>query len=700
MPDLLFEIGTEELPPSLIENLSCQILENIQKGLTKFNIDTNSKKIKIFNTPRRLAFYIKDLPESQKPKTEEIRGPSAEKAYDPNGNPTEALIGFAKRYNINKEQLTKKKINNTEYIFATIQTPARNIKNILIQILPESIKDTTGTKFMRWGKYEEKFSRPIRWILAIIDNEIINFNFAGVESSNYTIGHRILSNKKITINNPSEYEEILESNFVTPSREKRKEKIKQLLIEEAGRAKGVPIIEEQLLEEVINITEYPDSLIGKFDSEFLLLPTCVIKTVLNSHQKYFALADPNNKNSLLPNFITITNTKSKNNDEIKKSNEKVIKARLKDAQFFFQEDLKFPFDYNTRKGKLEKITFQKGLGSVLEKVERITKLSEYIYEALQPYSKLSCTKNDVIEASKLCKLDLTTHMVFEFPELQGEIGGIYAQEKGYSKLICNGIKEHYTNTRQDNDIAQIIGIADKLDNILSLFAIDKIPTGSADPFSLRGQTQWLILNIESLQDKYKAIFNISEVINHFKDNLTKGNLKEKLTDKKIREVKDFLIERLKLIYKARIGCSQDLIDAVFSVGDPLNNIYVTKDKIVLLNERYSKPKAEDKAFLIAAKRLVRIIEPEVNGNVDINSLTNEHEKELLKKFEDLSNKKYKNIQDFLNDLSKLTEPINTFFDKVLVNDPDPNIKQIRQALLKKGKDIFERICDFNQIVER
>lgn len=706
MADLLFEIGTEELPPALINSLTDQITGNITAKLKENELPFNEADLRKFYTARRIAIYIPNLPEKQETKKIEVKGPDKSKAFNESGLPTQAAIGFAKKYNLEPKDLILKKVNDTEYVFVSIQTGGKETKELLAKILPESIYKTSGEKFMKWGSYEETFARPIRWIVSLLDNKIIDFTYAGIKSNSYSFGHRFLSNKEIKIETPRFYEKTLEENHIIPSQEKRKRLIEELIDKEAKTVDGIPIIEPVLLEEVVNITENPQSLLCSFDDSFLSLPGCIIETVLRKHQRYFVLTNSKDKTKLLKHFVVITNGTEKNNEifksQIKKGNEKVVRARLNDAKFFFEDDLKEPFNYEVRATKLSKIGFQKGLSSMLEKVNRILQLSIHIYEKIkeQAKEKFSLNKEDLTTAIKLCKLDLTTKMVFEMPELQGTIGSIYAKQNGYPKNISESIEEHYFNTNKNNILAQIIGITDKLDNIICLFSINKIPSGSADPFALRGQTSWIFANIEAIQEQYNIDFRLKDLIYTFKEKVTGSEIKSKVTNETINKIQEFLTERLKLIYKSSTNTTNDIVEATFTVSDPLNNIRATKEKIELLNKHFINPNEKDKAFYKAAQRLVRIVEQNTNGNLDLSNLKLDAEMELLKRLKEISSKEHKDSNELLLDFYTLTNPINNFFEKVLVNDPDPKTKQARQALLKKGKELFENICDFNKITER
>ncbi len=711
MPELLFELGAEELPPDSLITLSNQIFNNICKQLNEQSISFNKTNTTIHATPRRIVISLKDLPVEQPLKTLEIKGPDKSKSFDTNGTPTQAAIGFAKKHKLEPKDLIIKKINDIEYVFALTQAGGSKTKEILGNILPESIRQTTGKKFMRWGSYNETFSRPIRWIIALFDNEIIKLNFASIESSNYTYGNKFLRNNKLYISSYKDYKETLLNNFVILNTSERINKITNDLENEAKKINGIALINKELVEEVANITEYPSPIVCSFNKEFLSLPSCIIETVLKKHQKNFITKD--SKNNLLPNFIAFTNGADVINKEkqdfikkqIQRGNEKVVKARLSDAQFFFKEDLKRTFQYNERIKDLSKITFQKGLGSLENKVSRLTEISKYIYDKLKETTPINEPLEDILTTTRLCKLDLSTHMVFEFTELQGEIGAVYAKINGFNENISQGIIEHYyprfINDKYPQTFCGLIcGLADKIDNLVCLFLIGKIPSGSADPFALRRQAQAIIEH--TLNKNLKL--NISDLINHTKEKIQTTALKNNSGIDIEKKINEFLTQRF-ISTMEILGFESDLILSVTSITNPLEDLVKAKDKILALKESFSSGKNEKlQPFLVAAKRLVRIVEETTNGHLIKNDLQTEHEKLLFEKLEDLENKankeQYKTTLEYLNALTSLTQSINLFFDNVLVNDPNPKIKQTRQALLKKGKLLFERICDFNQIQER
>lgn len=699
--DLIFEIGTEELPPGFIDTLSDQIKNNILKSLNENEIPFNESAIKTFSTPRRIAFYIPDLPEETEIKEIEIKGPPKNKAFDLNNNPTEIAIGFSKKYNQTPDKLIVKKVNEVEYIFIKHKKGGTKVLEELKTILEQSLKSITGEKLMKWGDNTEKFVRPLRWILAIFGEEIIDFSYANLKSSNKTFGHRFIKSGELEIKDPKEYIDKLRNNNVIALKKERKKEIEDLLekkIKELKKSKSENF--NSMVETVTSITEYPGLVECTFEKDFLKLPSIVIETVLEKHQKYFVLKEDNELSNV---FLVITNGTEQNSRESKKhiikGNEKVAKARLNDAIFFYAEDQKRPFTYEERIKDLEKITYQKEIGSMKNKIDRIVLLSKFIYENINKGRKLPIDIQDILETAKLCKLDLTTQMVFEMPELQGIIGSIYAHNCKYKEVVCNGIKEHYLSTSAKNLTAQIVGIADKLDNLFCLFSINKIPTSSSDPFALRGQTQWILNVVDIIQDTYNLEFNLSEIIDLYPNHIQDEKLKKLITAPVINSIKNFISERLKQNIHLRTG-STDIAEAVFSVSNPLANTKTALEKILFLKSRFENPSEEDKNFLIAAKRLVRIVDDSANGSADLNLLKIEDEKILLNLFKEIENKKYSSSEEYFETLKKLTSPINSFFDNILVNDPDPKIKQARHSLLKKGKTLFEKIGDFNLIVER
>lgn len=703
--NLLFEIGCEELPPSLLSNLANQVKQNVTSKLKELDIPFNENEIESYYTPRRLTLIISNLPQVQEEKEIEIKGPPKNRAFDESGKPTQVAIGFSKKYNITPEELITKDVNGAEYIFVKTKTGGKDLKEVFSEILPESIRKTTGDKLMKWGDYNDKFIRPIRWIVSLFGDEVIKFKYANVESGNKTLGHRFLSSGELEIKEIKSYKEILERDGkVLINNTVRKEKTVSLVKECNKKEVGLDELSNPTLAETVtNITEFPSSVICEFDNEFLELPDIVTETVLDKHQKYFVIKKDGkltNKFTVITNGTDLQSSSAK--DNIKSGNEKVARARLNDALFFYKDDQKRPFTYEERGSDLENISFQKGFGSMKSKVERLAKLSTFIYEHLSQMTKLSCTKEDVLTAAKLCKLDLATQMVFEMPELQGEIGGIYAKNYGHSDAIGKGISKHYNQISFDNEVGNIIGLADKLDNIICLFAINKIPSSSSDPFGLIIQAELCIETVEVLftNSASKIKLNLLEIIDNYSKTVNCKIVNEKLEPETIKKVKSFLVDRLKLVYKRKKISTPDIIDSALSTGNPLNKIYQTTDNIKLLNKCFQSPSEEDKNFLIAAKRLVRIVDKSANGNLDKSLLSSDCEKVLLSKLEEIGSKEYSSTEEYYKDLKNLTTPINNFFDNVLVNDKDPKIKQARHSLLNKGKMLFEKICDFNKIVER
>lgn len=684
MPDLLLEIGTEELPPNLIDLLLNQLKTNILTILKEHSVEVDKEDIKEFSTPRRIAIYIKNLPLKTKDKTTEIKGPPKNKAFDESGKATQVAIGFAKKYSLEVSDLSLKNFNGIDYIFITHQEKGEKLKNILEDKLPDALKKITGDKLMKWGNNNDKFIRPIRWVLAILDNEIINFNFATVKSGNKTYGHRFLASGETEIIDPKDYISTLEKNYVFADGEARKEKIRELLDNETRLLNtSLSSGSKSLLEVVCKICEYPKIIKCDFDEEFLNLPDIVIETVLEKHQKYFVLYKDK---KIISQFLVITNGTGKD-ENIKTGNEKVAKARLNDAQFFFEEDLKRPFTFEERKKDLEKISFQKGLGSLKDKTERIISYSCAI--ATDIFNIDSNNINDIITAAELSKIDLTTHLVFEMPELQGVIGRIYAG-RNTTESVSRSIEEHYSNTNTYSELSTIIGIADKIDNILCMFSLNKIPTSSSDPFGLINQIDWILKTCESGS---LSIIQLLEVY-YKKSNHLNIPIEHK------NKVLEFIDNRLKVYLKEKCG-NNDYIEAVLTSKNSIENISLTISRLeALMNLNLSND------FLQAAKRLIRIVSNETQRNkINENLFKTNEENKLYEAFLSVQKTKteFTKKEDYIKyfeNLKPLTKDINLFFDNVLVNDKDESIKNNRMALLNLGKTLLFELCDFNKIIER
>ena len=663
MSKYLLEVGVEELPYKFIPMAISQLKEGFKNFLETNKVEY--KDIKVMATPRRLAVIVDGLSASQPDVEKVIKGPIATVAYDENKNLTKAGEGFAKKNGINPEDLYVE----DNYLYAKISVKGRNTKDLLQENVPVIFSKLQGPHFMRWSSNDVKFSRPIRWVLSILDGEEIKIKIIDKESSNLTNGHRF-SKQNIIINNPDEYLSKLKDAYVIVNQVERKAKILELTKIEADKLNAVTKISDDLLEEVTFICEYPVAVTCSFDEEFLTIPQEVAVTVMETHQRYFALYTKEGK--LINKFVTITNYIGNDFENIKAGNLRVIKARLDDAVFFFKEDTKKPLESYIE--NLKGMTFQKGMGSVYDKTQRIIKLSEKISSAL------GVNKPSVKRTAELCKADLATNLVFEFTELQGFIGADYARVLGESAEVAEGIKEHYFPLNADSETAktiegQIVGIADKIDTICAVFASGRKPTGSSDPLGVRRAALGIIKTI--LEHNLKL--DLSELI---KDSLALLPIQAECK----KDIEEFFVQRLIIFlnndYKKTVleSCSSN---------NPCRNLCDYVERVQAVSE------LDNPALLENANRVLRILKEEVNAEVNESLFSFDAEKNL---YNEVKKVNYTgDYKKYLNDLINLNPVVTKFFDDVLVMDNDEKIKNNRLALLNGLKNKYIILTDFSKL---
>lgn len=658
MSKYLLEVGVEELPYKFIPMAISQLENGFKTFLESNNVKYDN--IKVMATPRRLAVIIDGLASSQPDIEKVVKGPIATVAYDENKNLTKAGEGFAKKNGVEPKDLYVE----DNYLYAKISIKGKNTKDLLAENVPQIFAKLQGPHFMRWGTNDVKFSRPIRWVLSILDNEEVKIRIIDKDSSNITNGHRF-STQNIVINNPDEYVSKLREAYVIVDPAERKERILELTKKEADKLNAVTKISDDLLEEVTFIVEYPVAVTCNFDEEFLTIPQEVAVTVMETHQRYFALYAKDGK--LTNKFVTITNYIGNEFENIKAGNLRVIKARLDDAVFFFKEDTKKSLEAYVE--NLKGMTFQKGMGSVYDKTQRIIKLAQ----------KLNPSET-VKRAAELCKADLATNLVFEFTELQGFIGADYARVSGEKPEVCEGIKEHYFPLNADSETAksiegQVVGIADKIDTICAVFAAGKKPTGSSDPLGVRRAALGIIKTI--LEHDLKI--NLSELIDNALELLpVKADCKS--------DVEEFFVQRL-IIFLAN-DYKKEVLEAC-----------ATKNPCVDLSDYLARIKAvstlNDEKLLENANRVLRILKDEVNNKVETSLFVLDAEKDLFKAVEAIS---YNNdYAQYLQELIKINPVVTKFFDDVLVMDKDEKIKNNRLALLNELKNKYIILTDFSKL---
>ncbi len=674
MNKYLLEIGTEELAykfiPSAMEQLKIEFSKTLEENEIKFS------DIKVYATPRRLAVIIENIAEKQEDIEKTIKGPIANIAYDENGNLTNAAIGFANKNGINPEKLYKQ----DNYVWAKIEQKGKDTKELLKSAVPNIILKLKGTHFMRWADLDIKFQRPIRWIVSLFNEEKVEIEIANIKSSNITRGHRF-SKTEIEIKNPDEYLAVLESANVIADVQKRKETIVKLAKEKAKEIGADIAIDEDLLDEVTFITEWPIPVICSFEEKYLQIPEKVVVTVMAVHQRYFPLYK---EGKLLNKFITISNYVGDTFENIKAGNERVVKARLEDAIFFVQEDTQKPLLAYLE--ALKGVTFQKGFGSVYDKTQRICQLSKSIAK------ELNIPTQTIERTALLCKADLVTKLVFEFTELQGYIGADYALRSGETKEVSKGIMEHYFPLNADSEVAesiegQVVGIADKIDTVVTVFADGKKISGSQDPLGVRRATLGILKTILNKDLKINLTQLLKQTIE-----LLPVQIEDK--NKLFETVKSFMEQRLIILLSDKY--KHDILEACISGKDVLSDLKDLTVRLDIVSDIVNKETYSQ--FHESINRIIRLIKTENDFTAVKEDLF------VIQAEKDLYNEA-KNINENTLDYNQLEEKlvkiipfITEFFDKVLVMDKDENIKQNRLNLLYSIKQKFAKLADFSKIV--
>lgn len=682
-PSLLLEIGTEEIPARFLYGGMLKLKDAAEKIFSDSRIPC--KSIKTYSTPRRLAL-LAELDETQQAVEKEVWGPPVNAAFDNNGNPTKAAEAFAKSHNISVTNLLKKEKGKGIYIAAVIKEPAQPTENLLPELLPKIILSLNFPRSMRWGSGNIRFARPIHWILALYHNKKVQFEIDGIKSSAATRGHRFLSPASFELKDIKTYANLLRNNFVILDTEERKKIIIEDSIKLASTIHALMIEDIDLLNHVANLVEHPVSILCDFPAAYLSLPKELLITVMKGHQKYFALQDETG--NLINHFIVVSNTKIDNAETVKKGAEKVIKARFEDARFYYEEDKKTSLI--DRLEKLKKVIYHEKLGTIYDKSMRIAAIASSIAD------KCMAEKKEAIHtASILCKTDLISGVVGEFPELQGIMGGYYAINDGYGKEIVTAISEHYKpafsgDSAPVSKIGAVISLADKIDNLTSFFGIGLMPTGTEDPFALRRQA---IGTISILTDKRLPV-TINELLN---ESLQVCGINNK--NDVLKNLTAFFEQRMEQILTSA-GYPQDAVQSVLSYSNiyPVHTIRERLDAVMRL-----KADADYEPFLLSVKRINNIAPKGETSrlNSDLFAVEEERllftaEKAVRVEVESLTteNKYYEAV----NALKNLKEPINNFFDKVLVMDKNEEIKNNRLALIKEIQYIAVQIADFSKLI--
>ncbi len=688
--DFILEIGTEEIPARFMGPAISQIEE-----LTRSWLDENRlvcAGVAAYGTPRRLAVYLTGLAEKQKEFIEEVKGP-AEKAAFAAGKPTKAAEGFARSQGVGVADLIVKETPNGAYVFAVKKQTGQDTRQVLPELCLRIVNGLSFPKPMRWGHKEIRFARPIRWLLGLFGQEILPFEVEGLAAGRITYGHRFLSKGAIRLRRASEYQAKLKEAFVIVNHRERKQVIWDQVTALAAREGGEVVPDDELLEEVTQLLEYPTALCGTFPEEYLQLPKEVLITSMREHQRYFPVVRPDGR--LLAKFITLRNGTEKFLEVVKEGNEKVLKARLADAKFFYDEDLKIPLRDNTE--KLRKIIFHENLGTVYEKVERIGALGRHL--ALEIGINDQEVLDDLNQAAYLCKADLVTDMVYEFPELQGIMGKEYALHSKLKTTVAEAIFEHYLprfagDALPATPVGRIIGIADKIDTIVGCFAIGIQPTGSQDPYALRRQA----LGICHTALEAKLNFSLADLINKVY-HCYAGKIRAKLSLVKTREeVQEFFKQRLRNIFTDR-GLSFDVVDAVLAAGH--DRFPDTLSRAEALTNLRSQDVFD--RLLTAYTRVSNLaknaVSDQINPQLFATDVENVLFTEYVKAREEmqvfLAECQYR---QFLQRFALLQQSIDNFFEGVMVMVDDPQTRNNRLALLRSIADLTRPVADLTRIV--
>ena len=679
--DLLFEIGAEEIPAGFMPNILGQLRQLAETKLNDAHLPFES--IATYGTPRRLALIVKGLGDTSAEISERHKGPSASIAYDADGNPTKAAIGFARGKGLDVADL----VVEDGYIYAETKTAGVPAKDIVTDMLPQLITGLNFPKSMHWGNLDAKFVRPVRWLVALLDEEVIPVEFATVQSGNVTRGHRFLGADEITIKNAASYVDTLKENFVMVDQDARRELISKQLHDMAASKNASIVWDDDLLEEINYLVEWPTALCGGFEESYLALPDAAIITPMKDHQRYFPLVDQDGK--LLPMFLTVRNGSDHSIEVVQAGNERVLRARLDDAKFFFNEDRKKPLI--NRQDGLTKIVFQEGLGTLADKTERLLTLGRVFSEECELHEDARV----VLErATELAKTDLTTGMVTEFTELQGVMGKEYALLDGESPEVAEAIFEQYLprfagDVLPQTEAGKVLSIIDKIDNIVATFSRGLIPTGSQDPYALRRQTIG-ILNI-----LLNSEWNIS-LRPIIVESMNLLNVPTDKQDELLGQVEEFITLRLKNIFLDR-EVPHHVIDLLLS-----NNELSVADAEGLVKALLANRIDENVELVQAFTRMYNLVKDVTYTSVDESLLKEDAERalyEMATKASEASIDAWdKNDYDAVVAVpATLVPAINKFFEDVMVMDKDEAIKANRLQLVRLAYSVMAIIGDISAL---
>ena len=712
MPTFLLEVGTEELPADFIDSAIEQWQTAVSQSLKAQFLTPET--LEIFATPRRLALLIHEIPQKQPDREEEIKGPPASAAFK-DGQPTKAAQGFARKQGIEVDAIEIRDTPKGAFAFVRRQIPGRPAAEILRELTPEWILGLEGRRFMRWGDGDLRFPRPIRWLIALLDEQILPLELiAGsnkIQSDRHSWGHRILHPDPLTLDQASNYASVMKAAGVEVNPQERQRIIQKQINVLAQKLEGSVEISPKLLAEVTNLVEYPTAIAGNFEAAFLSLPTEVITTVMVTHQRYFPVHNLSGT-ALLPYFIAISNGDPDKSEIISAGNERVIRARLADAQFFFRADCDQPLE--SYLPQLSDVTFQEDLGTMADKVNRIVITAQQISEQLQLDTEQA---GEIERTALLCKADLVTQMVYEFPELQGVMGEKYAIACGESDSVAQGIVEHYLPRSAGDQMpqslnGQVVGISDRLDTLVSIFGLGLIPSGSSDPFALRRAANAII----NITWDSELSLNILELIEQGASDFLQAHQEY---SSPVDALKPFLLQRIQTLLTDELKLDYDLANAVLGEGDrdyetrALQNLLDVRERALFLQQIRQNGELTkiyeivNRSARLAAKGdlSTEILDPTAVVSPKLFEKSSEqafYEALIALVPESETARAERNYQRLVDSLTKIAPTVNGFFDgpeSVLVMDKNPAIKENRLNLLGLLRNHSRILADFAMIVK-
>lgn len=740
MPNYLLEIGTEELPAAHIPEAIERLEQLMSQSLKDANLE--HEQIQTYATPRRLAVLVRNVAAVQQTTTRKVKGPPVKTSFSADGKPEKQAVGFAEKHRLKVEELEREEMGGVEYLIANVTEGGQSAESVLKEFAPKLINQISGERLMRWGSSDLKFSRPIRWLVSLLDDKVVPFQLDGLSAGQRTRGHRILAPGEHEVKSADAYVEALRKAHVLVDPQERKKIIEDQVKTAAGNVAGAPRqLSGPLLEEVVHITEWPSAVVGEYANEYLDLPDTLIETIMVHHQRYFPVERPGTAgggdgktprsvraNNLLPYFVTISNNdRSDAVASIKQGNERVLRARLADGRFFYFDDQKQKLD--DRRQALGQLTFQEGLGSYLDKVGRLVKGARTLSDSLKLEAKIVICLERTAE---LCKLDLVTNLVRELPELQGYVGAWYAEKEGEPPDVVQAITSHYaprsTDDKMPEDkVGKLVSLIDKADNLVGLFGLGKRPSGSSDPFALRRQAQGLV---DILMDGLpETPVDLASLIVSFASELEpklSGNKKGFDRDAVLDDLFDFIEQRVRGNLADK-GIRREIVDAVMTCGNPLSNLpdLVRRARVIeaLVGDK------DGLEVIRIANRVGRIVESGAPDTVNEKLLEVDAEKTLHSEFKKHMSEVHDTItkhsfaadknwrrdaqrwqktgwqprpdsalyHEIIKAARPMVAPVDAFFDNVLVNDQDQAKKMNRHALLRQIDQCFLTIANFTKL---